>query len=159
MSRRTITSTPNVAYTAASRPNNGTWNSAPAPKPLYAAQNELPHLPVPTLSSTFHKYLETLKPILTPEQLATSTKLVKEFLDSDASTTLQSRLEQRAKETDNWLADWWNDVAYMGYRGRIVPEVNYFYLHKKGLNNGKGQSERAAELVRATVEFKKLVDR
>lgn len=47
----------------------------------------------------------------------------------------------------------------MGYRGRIVPNVNYFYVHKRGFGKGKNQEERAAELVRATVEFKKLVDR
>lgn len=47
----------------------------------------------------------------------------------------------------------------MGYRGRIVPNVSYFYVHKRGLGKGESQEDRAAELVRATVEFKKLVDR
>ena len=47
----------------------------------------------------------------------------------------------------------------MGYRGRIVPNVNYFYTHQKGLGKGESQEDRAAELVRAIVEFKKLVDR
>jgi carnitine O-acetyltransferase len=47
----------------------------------------------------------------------------------------------------------------MGYRGRIIPNVSYFYTHKRGLGSGQSQEDRAAELVRATVEFKKLVDR
>ncbi len=47
----------------------------------------------------------------------------------------------------------------MGYRGRIVPNVSYFYVHSKGLGKGEKQEERAAELVRAVVEFKKLADR
>lgn len=47
----------------------------------------------------------------------------------------------------------------MGYRGRIIPNVSYFYIHKRGLGGGQSQEDRAAELVRATVEFKKLVDR
>jgi len=47
----------------------------------------------------------------------------------------------------------------MGYRGRIIPNVSYFYTHKRGLGKGQSQEDRAAELVRATVEFKKLVDR
>ena len=47
----------------------------------------------------------------------------------------------------------------MGYRGRIVPNVNYFYVHTRGIGKGEKQEERAAELVRATVEFKKLADR
>ena len=32
--------------------------------------NDLPHLPVPILSSTSHKYLETLLPLLSPTQHA-----------------------------------------------------------------------------------------
>lgn len=40
-----------------------------------------------------------------------------------------------------------------------MPNVSYFYIHKRGLGKGKSQEERAAEIARATVEFKKLVDR
>ena len=133
--------------------------SSPPTKQLYASQSTLPHLPVPTLSSTFSKYIETLRPLLTPEQLDRSTGLVRDFLSSEQAQTLQSRLEHRAKEKDSWLSEWWNETAYMGYRGRILPNVSYFYIHKKGLGKGKGQVERAAELVRGVVEFKKLVVR
>ncbi|WVR03104.1 hypothetical protein IAU60_000094 [Kwoniella sp. DSM 27419] len=132
--------------------------SAKSDKPLYASQSSLPHLPVPTLSSTFHKYLETLRPLLTEADYARNEKKVKSFLSSDLSKTLQSRLEQRASEKESWLSEWWNETAYMGYRGRIIPDVSYFYIHKRGLGNGASQEERAAELVRATVEFKNLVD-
>jgi carnitine O-acetyltransferase len=131
-------------------------NSSP---PLYASQSTLPHLPVPTLSSTFHKYLETLIPLQSPAEHAKSAELVKSFLVSDYSKTLQSRLEQRAAERDSWLSEWWNDSAYMGYRGRLIPNVSYFYLHKQGLGKREKQEDRAAELVRGIVEFKKLVDR
>ncbi|WVQ72228.1 hypothetical protein IAR50_001777 [Cryptococcus sp. DSM 104548] len=127
-------------------------------KPLYASQPSIPHLPVPSLASTLHKYLESLPPLLSPEELAKSEKAVNTFLHSDQAKTLQQRLEQRAAEKDSWLSEWWNEGAYMGYRDRIVPNVNYFYIHKRGLGQGKGQTERAAELIRATVEFKKLVD-
>lgn len=134
-------------------------DAASSSKPLYASQASLPHLPVPTLSSTMHKYLETLSPLQTAEEHKRSASLVKSFLDSDQSKTLQSRLEKRAAERDSWLSEWWNDVAYMGYRGRLIPNVSYFYVHKKGSGKGEKQEERAAELVRATVEFKKLADR
>ena len=129
------------------------------PKTLYASDPNLPHLPIPTLSSTFHKYLETVNPLQTADQHAKSTELVKSFLGSEFSRTLQSRLEERASGKDSWLSEWWNDVAYMGYRGRIIPNVSYFYVHKRGIGKGEAQEARAAELVRAVVEFKKLVDR
>ena len=133
--------------------------SAPSDHPLYASQSTLPHLPVPTLSSTFHKYLETVQPLQTQEQHLQTQGLVDKFLKSDFSKTLQGRLEKRAQEKNSWLSEWWNDVAYMGYRDRLVPNVSYFYVHKRGLGQGQSQEDRAAELVRATVEFKKLVDR
>jgi carnitine O-acetyltransferase len=114
---------------------------------------------VPSLSSTFHKYLETLVPLQSPSEHAKSIEIVQSFLASEYSKTLQSRLEKRAAERDSWLSEWWNDAAYMGYRGRIIPNVSYFYVHKRGLGKGQNQEDRAAELVRAVAEFKKLVDR
>lgn len=126
---------------------------------LYAGQTTIPHLPVPTLDSTFNKYLETLSPLQSKEEHETSAKLVKNFLSSPLSEKLQTRLQERAEKKDSWLSEWWNDAAYMGYRGRIIPNVNYFYTHKQGLGKGAGQEDRAAELVRGVVEFKKLVDR
>lgn len=128
-------------------------------KPLYASQATLPHLPVPTLSSTFNKYLETIAPLQSTDQHSKSTELVKSFLSSELASTLQGRVEKRAGERDSWLSEWWNETAYMGYRGRIVPNVSYFYVHTRGCGKGEKQEERAAELVRATVEFKKLTDR
>ena len=128
-------------------------------KPLYASQGSIPKLPVPTLSSTFHKYLESIQPHLTPEEYSHSTSLVRNFLDSDLSNTLQARLEGRASEKESWLSEWWNEAAYMGYRDSIVPNVNYFYLHKKGIAKGKNQIERAAELIRGVREFRDLVVR
>jgi carnitine O-acetyltransferase len=127
--------------------------------PLYASQTTIPHLPVPTLDSTFAKYLETLSPLQTEAEHAKSAKLIKAFLCDPLAEKLQSRLQARAQEKDSWLSEWWNDAAYMGYRGRIIPNVNYFYTHKQGLGKGASQEDRAAELVRGVVEFKKLVDR
>lgn len=128
-------------------------------KPLYASQSTIPHLPVPTLSSTFSKYTETIQPHQSSSEHSKSKGLIDDFLKSDLSKTLQKRLEERASQRDSWLSEWWNEAAYMGYRGRIIPNVSYFYIHKRGLGGGQSQEDRAAELVRATVEFKKLVDR
>nr|ODN85714.1 carnitine O-acetyltransferase [Cryptococcus depauperatus CBS 7841] len=127
-------------------------------RPLYASQSAIPHLPVPSISSTLHKYTESLSPLLSPTQLQHSSLVVKKFVESGQANTLQKRLQERAQATNNWLSEWWNETAYMGYRDRILPNVSYFYSHKLGLGKGKSQIERAAELVRATVEFKKLVD-
>jgi carnitine O-acetyltransferase len=128
-----------------------------SPKPLYASQHLLPHLPVPSLNSTFHKYLETLQPHLDSASFDRNSSHIKNFLQSPLSSTLQARLEARASEKESWLSEWWNEAAYMSYRDSIVPNVNYFYLHRKGLGKGASQARRAAEIVRATRVFRDLV--
>lgn len=135
-----------------------TTSSAMNTRPLYASQGDIPHLPVPSLSSTLHKYIETIEPLQTSKEHLKSKEKVESFLSGEIGKTLQGRLEHRAKSENSWLSDWWNEAAYMGYRGRLIPNVSYFYVHKLGSGKGKNQEDRAAELVRATVEFKKLVD-
>ena len=34
--------------------------------------------------------------------------------------TLQALLEARAAEHDNWMADWWLEIAYLGYRDPVI---------------------------------------
>ena len=90
----------------------------PTVGPMLAYQRSLPHLPVPTLASTAAKYLETVQPHLTKDEFGRTKKAVEEFASSDLGKQLQQRLEARAADTrPNWLAEWWNDAAYMGYRG------------------------------------------
>ena len=94
----------------------------PSVGPTYAYQRSLPHLPVPPLHSTLSKYLETVQPHLTKEQYGRTKRVVEEFASSEIGRTLQGRLKLRANDTKNhpnWLASWWNEAAYMGYRGTV----------------------------------------
>ncbi|KAI0917381.1 hypothetical protein AcW2_007518 [Taiwanofungus camphoratus] len=131
----------------------------PAAGPMLRFEASLPHLPVPSLSSTTAKYLETVQPHLTPAQFSATQAAVKAFLDSDQSKTLQARLEERAKTPNvkNWLADWWNDAAYMGYRDPVVVYVSYFYVHVDDKYK-PGQAKRAASLLKAMLPFRYLVE-
>lgn len=119
----------------------------------------LPRLPVPTLSSTGAKYLETVQPHLTPLEYERTHNIVKSFVQSHLGKKLQERLEARAAEPDikNWLADWWNDVAYMAYRDPVVVYVSYFYVHVDDLWR-KDQVKRAASLVKAILPFRAMVE-
>jgi carnitine O-acetyltransferase len=123
-------------------------------------QASLPHLPVPPLSSTLSKYLETIRPHLTSAEYARSEAVVREFGASPRGAELQKRLEARAAEpgTVNWLADWWNDVAYMTYRDPVVVNVSYFFLHMAdpAIQNAP---KRAATLIKAMLPFRTLVER
>ena len=131
----------------------------PAEIPMLRYQASLPKLPVPTLESTCAKYLETVQPLLTPDDYAKTQSSVASFLASPLAAELQSRLKDRAAqpETLNWLSDWWNDVAYMGYRDPVVVNVSYYYVH---INDHfrKKPAARAASLIKAMLPFRELVE-
>ncbi|TRM64181.1 acyltransferase ChoActase/COT/CPT [Schizophyllum amplum] len=131
----------------------------PSASPMLRYQDSLPRLPVPTLSSTAHKYLETVQPHLTPEEYARTEVAVKDFIASPLSAELQKRLEARAADpaTTNWLADWWNEAAYMGYRDPVVVFVSYFYVHADDALR-RTPAARAAALIKAMLPFRELTE-
>ncbi|KAI0029170.1 acyltransferase ChoActase/COT/CPT [Vararia minispora EC-137] len=134
------------------------YKADPNRGPMLRYQESLPHLPVPTLSSTLSKYLETVQPHLTPAEYAKTETTVHAFETSPIARELQRRLEARAADPSikNWLADWWNETAYMGYRDPVVVYVSYFYLH---LENGTmSAAQRAATLIKAMLPFRLLVE-
>jgi len=72
---------------------------------------------------------------------------------------LQKRLQDRAAQPDvkNWLADWWNDVAYMAYRDPVVVYVSYYYVHVDD-KRVRDPAKRAAQLIKAMLPFRALVE-
>lgn len=110
-----------------SRPPN--WKAlAPAPLPgvTFAAQSDLPKLPVPELSDTLVKLKETLRPFARNEsQYAETVKLVDEF-EHGLGPQLQDRLVKRKDQTQHWLEEWWDDDAYLKYRDSVRYSVTNF---------------------------------
>lgn len=132
----------------------------PSQGPMLRFQASLPKLPVPTLSSTGSKYLETVRPHLSDAEFATTQSTVNDFLKSGQAAELQKRLEARAAEPGltNWLSDWWNDAAYMGYRDPVVVNVSYYYVHVQDKRR-RDAPKRAASLVKAMLPFREMVER
>ena len=128
--------------------------------PMLRFEASLPRLPVPPLSSTAAKYLETVKPHLTAEEYSATQAAVNTFLNSDQAKVLQERLQARAADPNNksWLSEWWNEVAYMGYRDPVVVFVSYFYVHRDDVTK-PSQAKRAATLIKALLPFRGLVER
>ncbi|KAF8514213.1 acyltransferase ChoActase/COT/CPT [Hysterangium stoloniferum] len=127
--------------------------------PMLRFEKSLPRLPVPTLSSTAAKYLETVKPHVTPAAYEKTKEAVDEFISSDHGKELQQRLMARAAEPDrlSWLSDWWNDAAYMAYRDPVVVFVSYFYVHIDD-KKVKTPAKRAATLLKALLPFRDLTE-
>lgn len=147
--------------TAMPSPHPATSNAAAAdraPGKLFEFQSQLPKLPVPSLEETLPKYLRTVEPLLSKEDFAQTKQVVEEFGKSAQGKELQRRLEARAAEPgrQNWLAEWWNDLSYMGYRDPVTPYVSYFYAYKDDKQRRK-PTQRAAAILRAAWEFRRQV--
>nr|POE94694.1 carnitine o-acetyltransferase, mitochondrial [Quercus suber] len=123
-------------------------------------EDSLPRLPVPTLEETATRYLKSLHPILSPTEFELSTKAVEEFVaPGSLGQKLQERLLARSKQPEikNWLSEWWNEAAYLGYRDPVVPYVSYFYSHRDDRKR-RDPAKRAAAITTAALEFQKQVD-
>lgn len=141
-----------------SRPAN--WKAA-APSSLpgitFAGQSTLPRLPVPELPDTLAKLKESLKPIAWNEsEYAAVEKKIDDF-GTAFGPELQQRLKARAQSTEHWLEEWWDDLAYLGYRDSVVINVSYYYgFDDHPSHLPQGAVSRAAALTRATMQFRQL---
>ncbi|EMG48361.1 Carnitine O-acetyltransferase, mitochondrial [Candida maltosa Xu316] len=126
---------------------------------LFKYQSQLPKLPVPTLEETGAKYLNTVEPYLNAEQFEKTKEIVQKFIQPGGQgEVLQNRLVEFAKDKDNWLAEYWDDYAYMSYRDPIVPYVSYFFSHKDVKNIiGSDQLLKASLIAYYTIEFSEEV--
>lgn len=123
-------------------------------------EDSLPRLPVPTLQETAKRYLKSVHPLLSKPEYEATTKAVEEFIaPGGPGEALQKRLAARREDPSirNWLAEWWNEGAYMGYRDPVVPYVSYFYSHRDDRKR-RNPAKRAAAMSTAVLEFKKQVD-
>ncbi|KAI5298602.1 Carnitine O-acetyltransferase mitochondrial [Ascosphaera atra] len=127
---------------------------------LLKFEDSLPKLPVPSLEETSKRYLKSVHPLLSPEEFSKTKAAVEAFAKPGGEgETLQKRLLAKAADpkVDNWLYDWWNDTAYLGYRDPVVPYVSYFYSYKDDRMR-RNPAKRAAAITTAALEFKKGVD-
>lgn len=124
-----------------------------------STQQKLRRHPVPPLKETLTKFVRSVVPFLTPTEVSTTERLVKDFSERDGPI-LQEILEQRAKNTDNWLAEWWLMNAYLGYRLPVVVHSNpgLVFPHQ----NFKNQDEYlryAADLTYTALTYKSDIDK
>ncbi|KAF2667484.1 carnitine O-acetyltransferas-like protein [Microthyrium microscopicum] len=126
--------------------------------PMLRFEESLPRLPVPSLEETAKRYLKSLHPLLSESEFEQSTKAVQEFLQPGGQgEALQSRLLAKRENTKNWIIDWWNDAAYLGYRDPVIPYVSYFYSYRDDRKR-RDPAKRAAAISTAVLAFKKQVD-
>merc|ERR1712070_1058855 len=170
----------NRGLLAATRTGTAGWNTRMAPQqqkrkqsglpagysedsskgPMLRYEASLPRLPVPTLEETAQRYLKSLHPLLSETEFNASKTAVEKFVaPGSLAHELQKRLQARREDPkiSNWLAEWWNNAAYLGYRDPVVPYVSYFYSHRDDRKR-KDPAKRAAAISTAVLEFKQQVD-
>uniref|UniRef100_A0A1E1X2A9 Putative carnitine o-acyltransferase cpt2/yat1 n=1 Tax=Amblyomma aureolatum TaxID=187763 RepID=A0A1E1X2A9_9ACAR len=128
---------------------------------MMSKQRELKKLPVPPLKETLQRYVESVKPLVTPGQLEKTLKVVQEFgKPNGIGEKLYKVLESKAASTENWLADWWLQGAYLSYRMPVVVYSNpAMALPKQTFMQKEDQLKHAALLIAGALDFKALVER
>eukprot|EP00057_Strongylocentrotus_purpuratus_P011864 XP_011666338.1 PREDICTED: carnitine O-acetyltransferase [Strongylocentrotus purpuratus] len=130
---------------------------------MFAHQDSLARLPVPPLQQTLYKYLMAVKPIISPEDYEVTKKIVDDFgKPGGVGQDLQMGLINRAKKMDNWLSDWWLNVAYLDFRSPVIvhssPGVVFPTDEMSEFKGREGQLQQAAKLIRSVMDFKYLID-
>ncbi|KDO18882.1 hypothetical protein SPRG_15834 [Saprolegnia parasitica CBS 223.65] len=122
----------------------------------YAHQADLPSLPVPDLQQTARKYLESIAPFVTKEELQHTTELMQDFVGPNGQAhALQEALLERAATERNWLAEWWEYAGYTSYRAPTAIDINMIsgFGSFSELDQSVPQCRRAAEIIRYTSEY------
>ncbi|KAJ5522767.1 Carnitine O-acetyltransferase mitochondrial [Penicillium frequentans] len=123
-------------------------------------EESLPRLPVPSLEETGRRYLKSVHPLVSEAEYERTKTAVEAFIrPGGEGEPLQKRLLERAAnpKINNWIAEWWNQAAYLGYRDPVIPYVSYFYSYRDDRER-RDPAKRAAAITSAALEFKKEVD-
>lgn len=137
--------------------------SAASHKPfsMLAKQDSLPPLPVPPLQQTMDRYLLAIKPLVDEEDFEYTQDLVKDFLKPKGDgEMLHNKLLQKANEEKNWLATWWDNVAYFEGRSPVVITTSPgLAFPKVPFTDKVDHLKYAARVISSVVKFKELIDK
>lgn len=104
--------------------------------------------------------MKSVHPLLSASEYERTSKAVQDFVKPGGiGETLQKRLIARRDDpkNKNWLTEWWNHAAYLGYRDPVVPYVSYFYSYRDDRKR-RNPAVRAAAITTSVLEFKRQVD-
>ncbi|KAI9720490.1 MAG: hypothetical protein M1828_005661 [Chrysothrix sp. TS-e1954] len=122
----------------------------------FAAQDNLPKLPIPELDATCKRYLEALEPLQTGREHEDSKTAVRDFLRSEGSE-LQERLKKYATGKSSYIEQFWYD-SYLNFDNPVVLNLNPFFLLEDDPTPARNnQVTRAASLVVSALAFVRAV--
>ncbi|OWF54638.1 carnitine O-acetyltransferase-like [Mizuhopecten yessoensis] len=130
----------------------------PPPGKMFSLQASLPRLPVPPLDQTLNKYLKSVRPLLSDEEFKNTEQIVQEF-SKNPGPKLQTLLEHRASQEENWLSEWWMKTAYLEFRSPVTVNVSPgIVFPRQSYRDKEGQLRYAAKLIAGVLDFKLMID-
>uniref|UniRef100_A0A8C9XQZ4 Carnitine O-acetyltransferase b n=1 Tax=Sander lucioperca TaxID=283035 RepID=A0A8C9XQZ4_SANLU len=112
--------------------------------------SSVPPQPVPPLVQTLQSYLRSLEPLLPPEELSHTRRMVQEFgRPGGLGARLQEALEKRARHTKNWISPWWVQWAYLESRQPLPVHSNpAISLPRRDYNGWRSHGQLPVEYMR-----------
>ncbi|XP_026155629.1 carnitine O-acetyltransferase b [Mastacembelus armatus] len=122
--------------------------------------SSVPSQPVPPLAQTLQNYLRALEPLLPPEELNHTRRMVHEFSrPGGLGAQLQEGLERRARHTKNWISDRWVQWAFLESRQPLPVHSNpAISLPRRDYNDWRSQLVFASKLIAAVLDFKAKIN-
>ncbi|XP_072858465.2 carnitine O-palmitoyltransferase 1, muscle isoform isoform X1 [Pogona vitticeps] len=125
---------------------------------LYSFQTSLPKLPVPPVSDTIQRYLESVRPLLDDERYDQMESLAVEF-QYQTAPRLQKYLVLKSWWATNYVSDWWEEYIYLRGRDPIMVNSNYYVMDFLYAIPTTLQPARAGNAVHSILLYRRRLDR
>uniref|UniRef100_A0A8C4R286 carnitine O-palmitoyltransferase n=1 Tax=Eptatretus burgeri TaxID=7764 RepID=A0A8C4R286_EPTBU len=125
---------------------------------LFSFQSSLPRLPPPTLHDTLTRYLESVNPLLEPEEMEQRECLARDF-EKGEGRKLQRYVQLKAWWAPNYVSDWWEEYVYLRSRSPIMVNSNYYAMDLLYHKPTTIQAARAANVIHFMMLYRQKLDR
>ncbi|XP_049818762.1 carnitine O-palmitoyltransferase 1, liver isoform isoform X2 [Aethina tumida] len=125
---------------------------------LYSYQGSLPRLPLPSVSETMTRYLQSVRPLLDDANYRRMEKLADEF-QKGIGAKLQRYLVLKSWWSSNYVSDWWEEYVYLRGRSPLMINSNFYGIDAILEHRSKIQAARAASAIYTFLTFRRLVER
>ncbi|XP_044844952.1 carnitine O-palmitoyltransferase 1, liver isoform-like [Mauremys mutica] len=125
---------------------------------LYSYQASLPRLPVPPVSDTVQRYLESMRPLLSDSHFQRAAALGRDF-ERSLGPRLQWYLTLKSWWATNYVSDWWEEYVYLRGRGPLMVNSNYYAMDFLYVTPTPLQAARAGNVVHAVLLYRRLLNR
>lgn len=126
---------------------------------LYSYQSSLPRLPLPALNDTIRRYLLSIKPLCKDDTHYRDIERKAIEFQNGIGRKLQIYLRLKYLMSTNYVSDWWEEYVYLRSRQSLMVNSNYYGIDALLVCPTNKQTSRAANLVYASMMFRRLIDR